>query len=161
LGSGRCQNLIRVASAGATLCVASGKARRGLIETLRCGSTRRVIVQGRPSTREEFRVQPEPSSRSQTLERRNPWEAPVIAGLNPRAVARQSRQAWTWKPRLDEPIRHSCAGRYLRVERQAGSSRLKSPDSCGRGNLRRVNPMSAAGAKKNRHGIRGSKPPRG
>jgi hypothetical protein len=32
---------------------------------------------------------------------------------------------------------------------------------CGRGKLRRANPRSAAGVKQNRHGLGGSKPPRG
>jgi len=32
---------------------------------------------------------------------------------------------------------------------------------CGRGKLRRANPKSAAGAKQSRHGLGGSKPPRG
>jgi hypothetical protein len=39
------------------------------------------------------------------------------------------------------------------------AERLLRP--AGRGNLRRVNPTSAAGVKQNRHGIRGSKPSRG
>jgi hypothetical protein len=34
-------------------------------------------------------------------------------------------------------------------------------EPCGRRKLRRVNPKSAAGVKQNRHGLGGSKPPRG
>jgi hypothetical protein len=43
-----------------------------------------------------------------------------------------------------------------------GSLRVVTPRILSeRGNLRRVNPRSAAGAKQNRHGTEGSKPPRG
>jgi hypothetical protein len=51
---------------------------------------------------------------------------------------------------------------YRRVKRYVGPS---APETrripSERGKLRRANPMSAAGVKQNRHGLGGSKPPRG
>jgi hypothetical protein len=70
-------------------------------------------------------------------------------GTNPETVARQAGLA-LFSGR-DNAGRKVCG--FLAVERL--------PRPSGRGNLRRVNPTSAAGVKQNRHGIRGSKPSRG
>jgi len=52
--------------------------------------------------------------------------------------------------------------KYRWAERYVGSSPVETPRTPSeRGNLRRVNPRSAAGVKQNRRGIRGSKPSRG
>jgi hypothetical protein len=71
------------------------------------------------------------------------------AGMNPETEARQAGLAlFSGRDNAGPKV---CG--LLTVERLL---RL-----AGRGNLRRVNPMSAAGVKQNRHGIRGSKPSRG
>jgi len=93
---------------------------------------------------------------------RNPGEHPAAGGLN---LCRDARDSWkgeipgtaaylgrpnasaTGAP-IGETVGGLIWGEYLRIP-------------FGRRKLRRVNPMSAAGVKQNRHGIEGRKPPRG
>jgi hypothetical protein len=88
-----------------------------------------------------------------TLEGKNPREHPALAVLIPHANARDSR--------LDRsPGAAACrAGlpprrREQRQEETAGGPSVSETIriSSERGTLRRVNPMSAAGVKQNRHG---------
>jgi hypothetical protein len=56
------------------------------------------------SVREEAWRSPGSRLSSQTLERQTPWEAPAVAGLKLRVVARHSREAWTQEPGPVRPV---------------------------------------------------------
>jgi hypothetical protein len=141
-------------------CV-SGEAERRPIDTLRRRRVWRVVA--RPAKR--VRGGPEKSGSRfpwQALEGQTPWEAPAVAGLIPRVVARHSREARAQEPRSVGPVRSLRAAEILPDSTVGGFLPAERPARpLGRGNLRRVNPRSAAGVKQNRHGIRGSKPSRG
>jgi hypothetical protein len=103
-GTGRCKNLIRAALAGTHSGGRSGEVRRGSRETLwrqRIGASDRS---GLPSAREEAGRSPGQGLRWIALERRNPWEAPVIVGSKTRAVARHFREVRSQKPRPVGPV---------------------------------------------------------
>jgi len=83
-GSGRCGNPIRVAPAGVHFGALSGGVRRRLIETLRHRRARRVIAAFREVRERRSGEVRAKAVAVMTLEGRNPREAPVIDGLNPR-----------------------------------------------------------------------------
>jgi len=117
---------------------------------------------GRWSAREETGRNPGQGCRERTLEGENPGELPAVDVLNPRLVARDSRED---KPRNRGPQgRASCLGRWLHLREETVSGCVEAETLRrlpGRRKLRRVNPRSAAGVRQNRRGIEGSKPPRG
>jgi len=86
----------------------------------------------------------------------------VLDGLKPRAGARDSRKGQdpgTAVRRAGLVPRHREERREKRYAGRGEAETLRQPFE--RGNLRRANPRSAAGVKKNRQGIEGRKPPRG
>jgi len=56
------------------------------------------------SVREEARRSPGSRLSSQTLEGQTPWEAPAVAGLKPRVVARHSREVRAQQPSSVRPV---------------------------------------------------------
>jgi len=161
VGNGQVQEPHKGCFGRLALRCGSGGARRRPIDTLRCGWFRRATArshQARERRPGEIRGK---AFAGITLEGQNPGEAPAVVGLKNRAVARQSQQVWTWKPRLVGPFRRLVRQNKRRANGRQVLPDRKAADACGRGNLRRVNPKSAAGVKQNRHGIRGRKPSRG
>jgi hypothetical protein len=107
------------------------------------------------SAREEVGRNPDRGLRGRTLEGENPREAPAGDGLNTRSRARDSREE---NPRNRDPSGRSgasAAGIPLGANGKWGDPSRNARMPSWRGNLRRVNPRSAAGVKENRHGSRG------
>ena len=116
----------------------------------------------RPSVREEFGRDPEQGFRWHTLEG---WKPKGVTS-DRRAKPLSDRQGLSGglNPRnrglLGRPFASAAGaptGETVRGIIQALIRRIPSE----RGKLRRVNPMSAAGMKQDRHGTEGSKPSRG
>jgi hypothetical protein len=99
---------------------------------------------------------------AKTLEGRNPGEHPADGVLNTRPDARDSRKGrspGTAACRAGLSGHRREQGQAKRYVGASGAVTHRIPFE--RGKLRRVNPMSAAGVRQNRHGVEGRKPPRG
>jgi hypothetical protein len=157
-----CKNPRRVASSG--IRVSRGLRTRPSEDRSRLWGTGGLGERspGLRSAREEIGRNPGQGLCRTTLEGRTPWEAPVVGELNTRPAARHSQEdqnpeteAYRAGPALrrrETPLGRTVGG-LIRAETH------RKP--LERGNLRRGNPMSAAGVKENRHGMAGRKPSRG
>jgi len=107
-----------------------------------------------------WRSSPHQGLRRLALEGRIPWEAPVGGGLKPR---RSQGTSGRHGPSIRGSSGRSdaSAAEIPLSQRRGFIAAEKVVVASGRGNLRRVNPRSAAGVKQNRPGVRGSKPSRG
>jgi len=144
-----------------TLRCASAEAGRRSIDTLRRRRIRRAIARTREACERragEIRSKTfascprgtKPKGGASGCRLKPPHGHKALSrGTNPGIAAlRAGPPLWRWN--------NHGAKRYVGSPQP---KRLRVPPE--RGNLRRVNPRSAAGAKQHRHGIRGSKPPRG
>jgi hypothetical protein len=166
MGPGRCRNPRRVALSvalfrqGTRMAPSEGRSK---LWGAGCFGERSSRWQ---SAREEAGRNPGQGLRRSTLEGRNPWEAPAVR--QPKQPPNCQALPEGSKPRnrgLSGRSGDRCfattAGKPL-GETVGGSVRIvivRIPS--GRGNLRRVNPRSAAGTKQDRRGFEGSKPSRG
>jgi hypothetical protein len=161
VGSGQVQEPHKGCFGRSALRCGPGEARRRPIDTLRCGWFRRVTVRFHQARERRPGEVLGKVFAGITLEGQNPGEAPAVVGLKNRAVARQSQRYEPGNRRSSGRSGALCGG----IKRRANGTQVlpgrKAADACGRGNLRRVNPKSAAGVKQNWHGIRGRKPSRG
>jgi len=122
--------------------------RRVIARTREAGERRPGEVRGKAFAAGPRGANPMGGAGSRRL--KNPYGCKALSeGTNPETAARQAGLALL--SGRDNAGSTVCG--FLTAER------LLRPS--GRGNLRRVNPTSAAGVKQNRHGIRGSKPSRG
>jgi hypothetical protein len=136
-----------------------GWTKQGLIETLWCRLRKRRLRL--PSTREESGRNPGPSPCPHALEERNPGEHPAINPLNTGLIARDSRKEQSPETEVVSPYAIAFGPSWAATNGMwvlpAGNRQMPF----ARRTLRRVNPMSAAGAKQNRQGVEGSKASRG
>jgi hypothetical protein len=145
---------------GARFGVRSVGASRRPIDTLRRRRIRRVIARTREACERRWRSSPRQGLRRLALEGRIPWEAPVGGGLKPR---RSQGTSGRHGPSIRGSSGRSdaSAAEIPLSQRRGFIAAEEVVIASGRGNLRRVNPRSAAGVKQNRPGVRGSKPSRG
>jgi hypothetical protein len=132
-----------------------GRTRREPMDTLGRRLGRRVTATPTKRVR-GGRAKSRQGCRERALEGRNPREHPAVDVLNPRPVARDSREGQSpetvaRRGRPSASVAGLPAGGTVGGCVRSGNGRMPS----GRRKLRRVNPKSAAGAKQNRRGSKG------
>jgi len=137
------------------------RARPGRSRSKLWGAARRAFGRFGQSAREDRGSNPVEGFCWKTLEGRNPWEQPAVGVLTPCRSPGTLARVKAQKPRPAGPARRFGDGINGRRNGTWVLSRGNAWIPCGRRKLRRVNPRSAAGVKQNRHGLEGSKPPRG